>query len=839
MNVQRRAGGGLIRDLIEGVAKEAPGLERGAASSGRRVVINIGLDINGGERLAPRAALAALERAGVRPLSAKIAQSDREPTLIVELDRSLHPHEAHALSESLQQEAIAQVDEHGVGELHGPGADKWRPFNGDYFIDPSGKRLTQSIMEAGDPSNAPGGADPVLQRLEDLSAQLSGHPVKKGGGGLIEDAAKMLINAAEHGEARTANTMRLYHGRSFREPIKQLDPLISWNQLGIHLGDPETAGKFATIRDNVRPKDAGARVIPLDVKMQNPIRLRDNAGHWEPAHVYNQLVEQGKVPFDRETQSRLYWGGKGYSADEQGTMYEDDLAQTHAMLEVQDMIRGLGHDGVVYKNRYEFPDNASQSRAERRSRDELNSLSDEEFATQFPEARDSHIAFRKEQLKSPFGDGPGVGYAGGGLVDLLDFSEVHQPRRYGDGGAVSPEDAASMSHWDSYGTGKKPAYLETMGTKIPLGDGNFYANPDGSTYEPRSEGPQALHDGARMGLYALPGAGPFIGTALDTTEAALTGSPGEAAAALVMGPTGKKVKAIASAIGAATAGAGDADAGVFGRAAKWAMGGEGKDALNAAIKMSSKGADNGSIFASTGWFKDYDGHWKFWRPSTGGGLIEPLRGNKMGDVLRDPHTFEQYPDLADIGFRRKNQNGAHWDAPNNEIVLGDTSSPWFQEPKQGGKYGSLLHELYHAKASKEGWANGMSANNANSEVIKDINRFHGMKNADPSVAALADAMMQLSPRAGEGLPYKRYSAEVGEALARREAGMREYRPDNLKGITPAHQSTLDLPDSALFHPGEIATPDKYRELFKMLTNEQIAADMEAAAAAKPKIKGRR
>ena len=183
--------GGVVRDFVEGVAREAPELSRGATAA-RRAMINIGLDINGGERLLPEQALEALSRLGVKPVRAIVAQSDTEPTLVVELERFLSPIEAHKLSEELKQEAIAQVDEAGVGELHGPSADKWKPFNGDYFLDPDGKRLSQAIMDAG-----------------------SGEKPGYAGGGIIREAVEGLMEAAGRNAdeaADLAKPMRLYHG---------------------------------------------------------------------------------------------------------------------------------------------------------------------------------------------------------------------------------------------------------------------------------------------------------------------------------------------------------------------------------------------------------------------------------------------------------------------------------------------------------------------------------------------------------------------------------------------------------------------------------------------------
>ena len=52
-----------------------------------------------------------------------------------------------------------------------------------------------------------------------------------------------------------------------------------------------------------------------------------------------QLVEGGHVPYDRETESRLHWGGKGYTPDEEGTLIDDEnapLAATVCALTVVD-----------------------------------------------------------------------------------------------------------------------------------------------------------------------------------------------------------------------------------------------------------------------------------------------------------------------------------------------------------------------------------------------------------------------------------------------------------------------------------------------------------------------
>ena len=384
MQAQRLAGGGLLRDLVEGVAKEAPELSRGAAA--RNAVINIGLDINGGERLHPQQALAALERFGVKPISAHIAQSDSEPTLVIELDRSLRPHEAHALSAELQQEAIAQVDHNGVGDLHGPEADKWKPFNGDYFIDHTGKRLTQSIMDAGNDSSVPGGADPVLDHLKELSAQLQGQPIKKAGGGLIEDAAKMLVGAAEHGEAKIAAVpQRLYHGTKggMGRGFDSLDPNQRSINFGLHVGTKPQADYFASGHEHLTDADImlnkdyyantavpnGGRMVQLDMHVKNPIRLEDRTGTWQPSEVYKQLVDLGKVPYNHDT----------YLTLRENQVRGPEFKQ-QALDSVRKMIEDAGHDSIVYTNRVEgyTTDDPIQSRFQKRGIKDDRSLNDQQ-----------------------------------------------------------------------------------------------------------------------------------------------------------------------------------------------------------------------------------------------------------------------------------------------------------------------------------------------------------------------------------------------------------------------------------------------------------------------------
>jgi len=224
--------------------------------------------------------------------------------------------------------------------------------------------------------------------------------------------------------------LRLYHGTEVSHPIDELDPFISPDQLGIHLGDAATANRFAT-RTSYDPNSGFARaprVIPFDAKMQNPLRLHDKHGTWDPSMVYKQLVEKGLEKYNPQVEERLanLESGSGPTGDSVAHHGTSLRYQKQAVQEVHDMIRKHGYDGVVYLNRYEMPTDEAKARMEDVKRPgyimrgQLSKMTDDEFKKHFPEATDSYIAFDAGQLESPFGKGPGVGYADGGEVDDQD-----------------------------------------------------------------------------------------------------------------------------------------------------------------------------------------------------------------------------------------------------------------------------------------------------------------------------------------------------------------------------------------------------------------------------------
>ena len=103
--------------------------------------VNIGLaDPKGGDSLDPAAVLQALREVGAETEVSDVFSSDTEPTLVVKIKNALTKEQGDRLSEMLGQEAIAQRTDDEQGQLFGPMAEKWGPYNPAYFITATGDR---------------------------------------------------------------------------------------------------------------------------------------------------------------------------------------------------------------------------------------------------------------------------------------------------------------------------------------------------------------------------------------------------------------------------------------------------------------------------------------------------------------------------------------------------------------------------------------------------------------------------------------------------------------------------------------------------------------------------
>lgn len=113
------------------------------------VILNIGL-IRADNKLPlnPLFVEQYLSHIGLDVREFKIFQSDSEPTAVVVIrttgNQPVFASQLRTISEFLKQDAIAFYSPHtGRGELFGPKADAWGPFNPQYFLLPDGRRLSE------------------------------------------------------------------------------------------------------------------------------------------------------------------------------------------------------------------------------------------------------------------------------------------------------------------------------------------------------------------------------------------------------------------------------------------------------------------------------------------------------------------------------------------------------------------------------------------------------------------------------------------------------------------------------------------------------------------------
>ena len=103
--------------------------------------VNIGLaDPQGGSDLSPAQVIEALRAVGAEVEVSHVYSSDTEPTLVVKIKQALTKEQGDQVSEMLGQEAIAQRTDDEQGQLFGPMAEQWGPYNPAYFVTTTGDR---------------------------------------------------------------------------------------------------------------------------------------------------------------------------------------------------------------------------------------------------------------------------------------------------------------------------------------------------------------------------------------------------------------------------------------------------------------------------------------------------------------------------------------------------------------------------------------------------------------------------------------------------------------------------------------------------------------------------
>jgi hypothetical protein len=259
--------------------------------------------------------------------------------------------------------------------------------------------------------------------------------------------------------AAASGFVRAFHGTSVDVPVTAhaaakpftvFKTVYETGNLGAHFSvEPAVAGKFASSNSGELDKK---KLFSVYLKIRNPLRLQD-VGIWTSGRVIPQLTNMGWFGGDQTAayaaldqleqivKSLLLTGtiGKTYKAHDafrysigekpvdpdyervarswltSPTIKPSDVGQAELEeIGLQLLIQMHGYDSVVYLNRREiaigdpgskqrrslsaqvaaqaYSDNAQWSRVHQVS-------TDEEFLRRIPEARDSYIVFRPEQIK--------------------------------------------------------------------------------------------------------------------------------------------------------------------------------------------------------------------------------------------------------------------------------------------------------------------------------------------------------------------------------------------------------------------------------------------------------
>lgn len=155
------------------------------------------------------------------------------------------------------------------------------------------------------------------------------------------------------------------------------------SEFGTHVGSIEQANSFGSFQRG----GCGRFIMPLYVRLQNPLRLQD-LGSFSPVDIAGQLADLGIISNDAWSEI----------LDDMDYCLEDNRAAETARLTavLQDAVVAAGFDGIVYLNRREGLSVAGKFI----SGEETNDWSDDYFLTHYPEAKDSYIVFNPAHIKS-------------------------------------------------------------------------------------------------------------------------------------------------------------------------------------------------------------------------------------------------------------------------------------------------------------------------------------------------------------------------------------------------------------------------------------------------------
>lgn len=173
----------------------------------------------------------------------------------------------------------------------------------------------------------------------------------------------------------------VYHATSAAE---NFDAFRTDSEMGAHFGTVLQADD-RIIANMARDYVEDARVVPAFLSIRNPLRVTD-AGRFDAEELLQQQDVVAAI------------GVK--NADRVADMIDEHPKRADA--ELQRLLEAAGFDGLVYLNRAESVSNALQDLSNRGI--DAFGMTDAELRAALPDAADSYVVFRPEQVKSAIGN---------------------------------------------------------------------------------------------------------------------------------------------------------------------------------------------------------------------------------------------------------------------------------------------------------------------------------------------------------------------------------------------------------------------------------------------------
>lgn len=173
----------------------------------------------------------------------------------------------------------------------------------------------------------------------------------------------------------------VYHGT-----VHEFSEFTKTKDVGFHFGTKEQANDIFSRKRN------GRHIIPVYLKLENPVRLTKDPRSWMPDYVANhaipediltpdeikQICDLGEIELGYARKEAMEVGKGDYLPD---PVWCEILSRHHqgSNTLIRDTLKSKGYDGIIYQNKYE----AKWQKA------------------------DSYVVFESRQIKSAIGVQPG------------------------------------------------------------------------------------------------------------------------------------------------------------------------------------------------------------------------------------------------------------------------------------------------------------------------------------------------------------------------------------------------------------------------------------------------